>query len=314
MFKKMIYTRTKSLAIIASLILIWSCSSGDKKQEQQKEVEVDKEEIDKDIENLKKDLKETKKIFYSLPSPLETAMLLKKAGAEYNQNLLNPINHASRYTTNKKMALNLGIYTTDLSFASLFDQTQTTIEYMSACKEVADRLGLLDVFSDTTLQRLEDNINNRDVIMNIISETLMSSSAYLKENNRAPLSAIVLIGGWVEGLYISTQLVEEVSASALKEDPLVKRIADQKFTMDIVIKLVEKYSYNQDVSSLLVTMKEIKSIYDKIEVKSTEVESVESKKEEGVTTLKSESRISITPEVFKELRSKVKTVRKNFVQ
>jgi hypothetical protein len=38
-----------------------------------------------------------------------------------NEELLNPIPNASKYTTNKKRALNLGVYTTDLSFASLFD-------------------------------------------------------------------------------------------------------------------------------------------------------------------------------------------------
>jgi hypothetical protein len=301
--------KTKLLAIFSLIILIVSCSG---KKNQDDEVSVDRAEIDKDMKVLKSDLQETKKIFYSLPSPLETAMLLKNADAEYDESLLNSIDNASNYTTNKKMALNLGIYTTDLSFASLFDQTQTTIEYMGACKEVADRLGLLEVFGDSTIKRLENNINNRDVIMDVISETLMSSSSYLKENNRAPLASIVLIGGWIEGLYISTQLVKDVSVASFENNQLVKRIADQKFSMDIVIKLIEKYSYNKDVASLLVTMKEIKTIYDKVEIKSTKVEPV---KNEGsnITTLKSDSKITLTPEVFTQLKKKVKTIRKNFV-
>jgi hypothetical protein len=301
----------KFIAVFSLLAMFWGCkSSGNKGQEE--EISINKEEINQDIKELKSDLRETKKIFYSLPSPLETAMLLKNAGAEYNEELLNPIENASNYTTNKKMALNLGIYTTDLSFASLFEQTQTTIDYMNASKEIADRLGLLEVFSDSTLKRLENNINNRDIIMDIISETLMSSSSYLKENNRAPLAAIVLIGGWMEGLYVSTQLVENTSGSQFKENPLVKRIADQKFSMDIVIKLIEKYSYNKDVASLLVTMNEIKAIYDKIEIKTTKIDPV---KEEGedITTLKSEARVTMSPEVFSELKSKVKTIRKNFI-
>ena len=47
------------------------------------------------------------------------------------------------YVTNKSMALNLGIYTCDLSFASLYEQTQLIIDYMNAAKKMADGLGIL---------------------------------------------------------------------------------------------------------------------------------------------------------------------------
>ena len=42
-------------------------------------------------------LNTAKRIFYSLPSPLETAMLIKNAGAEYNEELMNPVTNTSRY-------------------------------------------------------------------------------------------------------------------------------------------------------------------------------------------------------------------------
>ena len=295
---------TLTAFLIAGLMAA-GCGSGN---QEASEIDVNKDELNQDIKDLKNDLNSTKKIIFSLPSPLETAMLLKSAGATYDESLLNPVNNASKYTTNKKMALNLGIYTTDLSFASLYDQTQTSIEYMNASKEMADRLGILDVFNDSTLQRLEDNINNRDVIMDIISETFMSSTAYLKENNRAAVSTIILIGGWVEGLYISTELVNQTS---FDNNKLVDRIADQKLTLEIVIKIIEKYSYHEDVASLLVSMKEIKEIYDKVEIRTSKNKAVEDS--DGVTVLQSNSKISITPEIFDELSSKIKSIRKNFV-
>ncbi len=300
--------KAQILTILAfSAFIFVSCGSGGKSSND--EIDINKNELNGDIQEFKHDLNNTKKIIYSLPSPLETAMLLKSAGASYNEELLNPVDNVSKYTTNKKMALNLGIYTTDLSFASLFDQTQTSIEYMNASKEIADRLGVIDVFKDSTIRRLEDNVNNRDVIMDIISETFMSSSAYLKENNRAAISTIVLIGGWIEGLYIATELVNQTS---FDNNKLVDRIADQKFTLDIVIKIIEKYSYHEDVASMLVTMKEVKDIFDKIEIRSTKIEPVKDK-DNNITVLQSNSKISITPEVFNELSNKVKTIRKNFI-
>jgi hypothetical protein len=40
------------------------------------------------------------------------------------------------------------------------------------------------------MNRWKKNINNRDVILDIISETFMSSTAFLKENDRQPLATV----------------------------------------------------------------------------------------------------------------------------
>ena len=157
-----------------------SCKS-DKSKEKGKEVSLDEFISGEDIFD---DIDKAKKIFYSLPSPLETAMLIKSAGADYNEQLLNPLQNVEKYTTNKSMALNLGIYTTDLSFCSLFDQTQTSLNYMDATRKLAEGMDIKDAIDEETMIRLEENLNNRDVVMDIISETFLNSSSYLKENER----------------------------------------------------------------------------------------------------------------------------------
>jgi len=254
------------------------------------------------------DLNEAKKVFYSLPSPLETAVLLKSAGAKYNESLLNPLSNANNYTTNKQMALNLGIFSTDLSFASLFDQTQTSINYMQAAKKMADGLGILDAIDQTTIDRLEENVNNRDELMNIISETLMSSNSFLLENERKAVASIVLVGGWVEGLYIATQLVGN---SPVKGNKLVERIVEQKFSLEIVLRLLEENKENPDVESILEQMNDLKKTFDKITIKTSAITPVEDPKT-NVTLLKSKSEIQITQEIFNELREKAKSIRTNF--
>lgn len=263
-------------------------------------------EVDNEVMN---DINQAKKIFYSLPSPLETAMLIKTAGATYDEKLLNPVSNASGYTTNRSMALNLGIYTTNLSFASLFDRTQTSINYMQTAKKMADGLGILDAIDNKTIQKLEDNINNRDEIMNIISETFMASSSFLKENDRTAVAAIVLVGGWIEGLYIATQLVP---SGNIKNNKLVERIVDQKLSFDIVLKLLAENKQNPDVANLIVEMNDLKKIFDKIDIKSSKIQAVTDEKT-NVTTLKSQSKITVSNETFNELTDKIKTIRNNFV-
>jgi hypothetical protein len=255
------------------------------------------------------DINKAKKIFYSLPSPLETAMLIKTAGATYNEELLNPLANADKYSTNRALALNLGTYTTDLSFASLFDQTQASIDYMQASKKMADGLGILDAIDNTTIERLEANVNNREVIMDIISETFMNSSSFLQEDNRPAVAAIVLVGGWIEGLYIATQLVGD---KPIEGNKLAERILEQKLSFDIVQRLLEDNKYNEDVVALIEELEPLKQAFDKVEIKSTPV-TAEETKGEAVTTLKAKSEIIASEETFEELQQVVKELRTKFI-
>lgn len=293
--------------IVLSLLVFAGCAS-DKEEESSSEelVSVDSLEVN---EQLIQDVKTVKEIFYSLPSPLETAMILKQAGAKYNEELLNPLENTSNYVTNKSMALNLGIYTTDLSYASLFDQTQATINYMNAAKKMAEGLGILNAIDEDAIERLEANVNNRDVIMDIISETIMNSSSFFEENDRQAMSAIVLVGGWIEGLYIATNLIEE--GDSHENNELVSRVVDQKLTLATVQSLLEKNKENEDVKMIAVHVDDLKKTFDKIEVTKSPIEPV-TDEETNITTLKSKTDISMDPETFEELKKKVELIRNNF--
>ena len=254
-------------------------------------------------------LNTAKRIFYSLPSPLETAMLIKNAGATYNEELMNPTANSSKYITSKSKALNLGIYSTDLSYASLFDQSQATLDYIGAAKEMADGLNILDAIDEETVTQLEEQINNRDAIIDIISETLMNSSAFLKENELEGTASVVLVGGWIEGLYIATNLVNE---NDLEDNKLVERIVDQKLSLDIMVSLLESSPEDQDAQAVLEDVKALKTIFDKISIDQGEVTVVEDP-ETNVTTLKSESSIKITNRIFTELKTKVIEIRSSYI-
>ena len=258
---------------------------------------------------IQEQLNTAKRIFYSLPSPLETAMLIKNAGAVYDEDLLNPVSNTSRYITSRSKALNLGIYSTDLSYASLFDQSQATLDYIAAAKEMADGLNILDAIDEETVRQLEEQINNRDAIIDIISETLMNSSSFLKENDLEGTASVVLVGGWVEGLFIATSLVNE---NELENNKLVERIADQKLSLDIMIKLLESTPEDQDAQAVLEDVKALKDIFDKISINQGEVTVVEDPDTE-ISTLKSESSMRISNRVFTELKAKVVEIRSSYI-
>ncbi len=306
MSQRTIFPSLARLSSVMLLILLLAACASDKKQPEE-EFTIDTSELDKELQD---DITQAKRIFYSLPSPLETAMLIKSAGAAYNEELLNPVENADFYSTNKKRALNLGIYTTDLSYASISDQTQTTITYMEAAKKMADGLGILDAIDNTTIERLEENVNNRDVIMDIISETFMSSSSFLTENDRSALASIVLVGGWIEGLYIATQLVED--DANIENNKLVGRIVDQKLSFDIVTNLLDEHSANPEVREVIAELQDLKSSFNKVEITTTDVRPVKDEAT-NVTVIKSNTKVKITPETFREIKSKVEILRQKFI-
>lgn len=281
--------RILTIAGLASLFV--GCSSNGGSSDSDDTISVDNEALQRE-----KILKDAKKVMLSLPSPIETAMLIKRAGAKYNEALLNPTSNASNYTTNKSMALAMGIYGADLSYASIFDQTQTVMKYMATSKKLADALGLLSSIDQNIIKRMEANVNDRDSIIRIISETFMNSNSSLKEDNRPALAALILTGGWIEGLYIATQVTK-----SSKDKELVERIADQRLSFNDMTKLLEQNSDNPDCAQLLASLAPVKTAFDAIKVQTSQIVPV-TDKESKITTLKASSKITITEEQFKKLK------------
>jgi hypothetical protein len=310
MHKNFRFNTLRLLVFFTTALLLVNCNSATKKPGADSKVQdfVTQDDIFDDIDK-------AKKIFYSLPSPLETAMLIKSAGAKYDEELLNSMNNRSKYTTNKSMALNLGIYTTDLSFASLFDQTQTSINYMNAARSMAEGLDIQDAIDDATLKRLEDNLANRDVVMDIISETFLNCSSYLKENERQDVAAIVLVGGWVEGLYLASQLVGN---SSIENNKLADRMIEQKLSFNIVQRMLddnkqnEKGEQNADIIQLMDQLKDLKLAFDKVNVESSKT-TVEKTDSSNVTLLKSKTKVSVSAADFKVLQSEIDKLRTSFI-
>jgi len=269
---------------------------------------VETADVDADAVQKQNIVKEAKKVMYSLPSPIETAMLIKRAGAKYNEELLNPTKEIDKYTTNKEMALAMGVYGADLSYASIFEQSQTMMNYMQASKKLAEQLGLLSTIDQSIIDRLEANVNDRDSIIRIISETFLNSNSTLKEDNRPALAALILTGGWVEGLYLATSLTDSIG-----QQELVERIVDQRLSFNELEKLLESNNDDASVVEVLATFAELKKAFSAIEVETSKIEP-STDPESKVTTLKATSKLHITQEQYDKLREEAIKLRNLIVK
>lgn len=204
-------------------------------------------------------------VFQTVPSPLETASLFQEAGADYNPEITNPVENVNKYFTNTQKALNLGVYGADLSYANIFDQTQESMFYMNCSKKMSDGLGISSAFDAATMERIEENINNRDSLMIIINDAFWIADAYLKENGQDHLSALIITGGWIEGLYLGSKALNHENP----DDELMKKIADQKYSLDNLMKLLTSYEH-EEVKNITQKIAVLKLVFDKIEVEEKE--------------------------------------------
>lgn len=225
------------------------------------------------------------KIFSSIPSQSETTDMLQNAGARYSAKLLNPIENLSKYSSLKAKALGLGIYGIDLGVTNIFDQTQESVLYLRCTNKMATSLGISGAFDENTSARLDANSDNKDSLLAIITESYKTADNYLQENGQAGVSTLMVVGAWVEGMYIASQI-----ATDTKNQPIADRIAKEKETLNDLIGLLESYkAETEGTEEIINSLKEIKQIFD------------------------SATAEALTPEEFKQLVDKVNEVRNKII-
>lgn len=292
------------LIVLGLLSGIVSCSNSDKKSSTSTE-----DAVDQELQEKQQVVNDVKKVMYSLPSPVETTLLLKKAGAGYDESLLNPTSNSNKYNTDKQKALNLGVYGADLSYASIFEQDQTIMQYMNVSKKLAIGLDLLAAIDQSIIDRLEANHDNRDSVIRIISETFLNSNSTLKEDNRPEMAALILAGGWVEALYLATQLTKDV----VKDKDLVERIVEQKLSFGEMEKLLGVYTDNPDIAEVLTQLQPISQAFNAIEIVKSGIETI-TDEETGSTVLKSTQKINISQAQYEALKTAAANLRNSFIQ
>ena len=302
MNKKRYHTLT---AIAFSLTVIFLASCGGDSDKKTSDDALDGEAAGYDTSAIRV---KTQNIFYSVPSPVETALLIKNAGIPYNKKLLNPIENVSKYSTLKAQALALGVYGTDLSFTSIYDQSQESMLYLRCANSLSSQLGINGAFGEETVSRIEANMDNKDSLLRIISESYWESDSYLKENQRPGIAALILAGGWIEGLYLAAEIVK-----TKKNDAIRTRVAEQKFSLDNLIGLLDSYGEEATNKETINALKDLKLLYD--ELPTTKAGSATSKTDAktNITTIGGAEKVQMTDEQFEAIYQKAVEMRNKII-
>jgi hypothetical protein len=235
----------------------------------------DKEKNAAEFEEANRSLSQSvEEVVYNIPSPSEIPYMIQQTGAEFNPSLINPLSKAESYLPNsEKAALNLGIYAADIGYLVSYDKTQQSIDYVNACKKLADQLGVVESFDLEVLKRFEANISNKDSLTLLLDKSLKQTQRYLQDGRRSRLAALIVAGSFVEGLYISTGLVNTYPKNILPDDkrnliltPLIQVILNQKKALADLIKMLEAANLTGTESNLLNDLRELEKTYQQLNV------------------------------------------------
>lgn len=202
-----------------------------------------------------------KEVLYSLPSPVETAMIIENTKVKFSDEYILPLNKIVFYETSFEKAVNLGVYSADLSYLSMFEQQQTAVKYLTNCKKLAEELGVLDVINDSVIDDLSKNIKRKEEVLEVISEQYMNINAFLEENNREQLAALMVFGGWIEGIYISIKLVNNDVATC---PDLVQTIYDQKLSLEDLQNLIKLFNDNPNMKAYYNELNDLSTIFNSV--------------------------------------------------
>ncbi|MEM7550001.1 MAG: hypothetical protein AAF363_10010 [Bacteroidota bacterium] len=295
------------ICAFALLILISSCGSNRKSAEQALLDQVDSTSLtDTGIsEEVISD------IIQQIPSPLEISVLLKEVGTEYDNDILNAASNTSKYNSNYKRALNLGIYGTDLGYTNIYSQNQDALFYLKSIRDLADGLSIGQFFDFGTISRLATNSNNLDSLLLITTQNFNKINSYLQEQKRSNLSVLLLAGGWLEALHISCQVNEMNGGNA----ELVEKIGEQKIILENIMLLLSFYSETDpSISKLMENFTELKDVYDQVEITYT-YEDPTYEVVDGVLTIvdNSSSSINITDQNINDITRITASIREKVI-
>lgn len=289
---------TKVIALGLASLLIYSCG-GPKPTEGETDELPDTDTVKAVALNVGGEL-------FSIPSPIQTALLIQKSGVGYDKTILNAGNKNGQYPTDYSKALNLGIYGADLGYVSMYNQTQDALGYLGAVKNLADKLGVSAAFDQQTMKRIQDNISVKDSMLVLVGIAYRASDAYLKTNKRTEISSLILTGGWIESMHFSVTAYNSKPTNEVKY-----RIAEQKQALGSIIRLINSHNL-PDAADLVKELEDLAKVYEGITTKYNFVEPTtdETKK---TTYINSTSEISISKEQIEQITSKILAIRNRII-
>lgn len=246
----------------------------------------------------------------NISSPVEIANLLQTLQIPFSQEYIAESVDANRQTTSFDKALKLGILGADLGYLNMYEKTGSSLDLLSSIRKIAEDIKVGQFFDFESIRRLSKNKANLDSLLFISINSYNKIDNYLRSNDRGQLSALMIVGVWIEGQYLATQVVSRYPDKMLSD-----RIGEQKIILNDLLLLISPYcNRDPEFTNLCKDMQDIKDKYRDIRITYTQGEPVSVEKDGGLTIKQTEtSVVSMTPEQLSGVTEIVKNIRNRLI-
>ena len=242
---------------------------------------------------------------FSLPSPVQTAVLLSKSEIPYNDALLNPVAKVTSYMNQSSQALNLGVYGSDLAYLSNYNNAQLKLDYFKVVEDLATDLNIRNNIDQSLIDRFASNIDSRDSLYKLNANLFKAADQYLKQNDEEEVAALVLSGGWIEALHLSMQAAES-------NDAMRNRIGEQGTAVRSIVNLLKR-STEPSTLELAAKMAALAELFEGLNMTYTFVKPIPDASQR-VSYLNSKSKVELSDEQLAMIVVQVDAIRNMIIQ
>lgn len=254
--------------------------------------------------SVQKDTIESKGVVYTYPTPDELLEVVDKENIRFYNKYLNPPENSNKYIHSFSKNLNLGIYLSDIGYASFFSKRNKIAGLIETINMLSTNLLISNELRNNFRNDIERNIDNLDSIYYFTNHYYTGIMRELEKNNINHTMVIINTGAYIESIYLALSLVESYST----DNEIVKKIAEQKNAFVNLNQVSNLYIKNDYVKSILPYQERVIDIYKEFKTEG-QGKVILIKNEDGSVNLKSGEKVTMTKEQFDELKKVISEIR-----
>ncbi|WP_089357924.1 hypothetical protein [Ekhidna lutea] len=287
----------KVLTILSLLIFLSGCTSSSSGKDEKSKEELAEEKTMHDLEQLMEDF----------PDPSLVPFTLKSIGAEFDRAHINSLDNIESYKNNRdKMALNMGIYASDISYLAAYGHEEDCIDYLKASHTIAEFLGDSAIYNEDDLNEFRGHISsqNEEEIGRILGKLFLETSLKMEEDHHLTMAGLALTGSFVEGLYQAVITLETYPNTPENQkllEPLVEIVIGEEQALLDILQVLNDLPFDDTIADMITELSILDRLYK------GDLQDIEEKME-------SDPDFILTKDVMRDITLEVKRIRERITQ
>ncbi len=242
--------------------------------------------------------------YYLIPSPEGLFSFIRDGDLKYVKDVLNPTENMDKYIDTRSKELNFGIYSADLAYVASFNKYQESVDYLNTVRTLSDEIGISAVFDENLIGRIDNIIDDQDSLLKVTSDSYFSIVRYLESSNRTKTLALIVTGGWIESIFVVTNLIDNFDPNS----DAVQLLADQKLVIENLMSYLDQNKSDDNIQRTINDLKNLQKIYQELKTEEKE-NTAPQESTDGKIVVGGNAKIIMTQEQFEKLKQEVAKVR-----